>query len=166
MHKIIILAAFLAIFAADCGAALADSVAVVDTARIFKSSKPGKAAEEHMRKVRSVLLKGLNDLQEAYKGRENTPEGVDALREGQAALERQLAVERQAVSQVLAATLENVIRVWVGVNKQYDVVLSKDMVLGSNRRADVTDSILNDMDKENPQFPDLPKVTVSKPVGK
>ena len=146
------------------GAALAEGLAVVDAERIFRESAPGKAGEAHLQQARDILQKGLEELRGHYKGKENTAEAVAALREGQAALERQFAAERRAVRQVLATTLENVIRVWFAVNAKsgaISAVAPAGALLAYSPALDVTDAVLREMDKEKPIFHALPSVKVS-----
>ena len=145
------------------GPAWAERLAVVDVERIYRESAPGRAGEAHLAQVRGILQKGLDELRVLYKDRENTREAEVALREGQAALERQLAAERLAVRRILAAHLENVIRVWFAVNAKGSeisaVALASSFAVYSPT-LDVTDAVMREMDKENPSFHALPTVTV------
>ena len=79
------------------GTAPATEIAVVDAERILAQSTPGKKGQEHLNEVQKVLQKGYNDLVALYRGRENSPEAQEIIRQGQAALEQQMAVERNAV---------------------------------------------------------------------
>ena len=147
-----------------CGAARTEGLAVVDAERIFRESAPGKAGEAHLQQARDILQKGLEELRGHYKGKEDTAEAVAALREGQAALERQFAAERLAVRKVLAATLENVIRVWFAVNVKsgaISAVAPASAFFAYSPALDVTDAIMREMDREKPAFHALPTVTVT-----
>lgn len=143
--------------------AWAERLAVVDVERIYRESAPGRAGEAHLAQVRGILQKGLDELRALYKGREHTSEAEAALREGQAALERQLAAERLAVRRILAAHLENVIRVWFAVNAKassISVVAPASSLIVYSPALDVTEAVMREMDKENPSFHALPTVTV------
>jgi Skp family chaperone for outer membrane proteins len=138
-------------------------LAVVDVDRIFQNSTPGRAGEAHLRQVQEVLQKGLDELQELYAGRENTPEAMAAIREGHAALERQFAAERLAVRQVLNTHLENAVRAWFEENAKKTgtrAVAPSNAFFAYSPDLDVTNDILREMNKERPVFPALPTVTV------
>ncbi|MDR2694994.1 MAG: OmpH family outer membrane protein [Deltaproteobacteria bacterium] len=156
--------ALLLVLAFFSGTARAEGLAVVDAERIFRDSLPGKAGETHLTQARDILQKGLDELRGHYKGKENTAEAISALREGQAALERQFAAERLAVRKVLAATLENVIRVWFATNGKsaaISAVAPASALFAYSPALDVTDAVLREMDKEKPVFHALPTVTVT-----
>jgi outer membrane protein len=145
------------------GAAWAERLAVVDVERIFRESAPGMAGEAHLKQAQDILQKGLEELRALYKGKEHTAEAEAALREGHAALERQLAVERIAVRRVLAATLENVIRVWFTVHAKasaISAVATASSLIIYNPALDITEAVMREMNKEQPSFHALPVVTV------
>ena len=145
------------------GPVRADGLAVVDVERIFRESTPGKAGEAHLTQARDILLKGLDELRAIYKGMEEKPEAKAALREGQAALDRQFAADRLAVWQVLTAHLEHAIRIWFGVNAQgasINAVAPASALFVYSPALDVTDAVMREMDKEKPTFHALPTVTV------
>ena len=144
--------------------ARAEGLAVVDVERIYRESLPGKAGEAHLGQARDILQKGLDELRALYKGKEDTAEAKASLREGQAALERQFAADRAAVRQVLAAHLENVVRVWFSVNGKIPAIRAvapASAFFAYNPTLDVTDSIMREMNKEKPVFHALPTVTVT-----
>jgi Skp family chaperone for outer membrane proteins len=156
--------AVLLVLALFCGAARAEGLAVVDAERIFRESAPGRAGEAHLTQARDILQKGLDELRGHYRGKEDTAEAIAALREGQAALERQFAAERLAVRKVLGATLENVIRVWFAVNAKsaaISAVAPASALFAYSPALDVTDAVLREMDREKPVFHALPSVTVT-----
>lgn len=141
----------------------AESIAVVDTNRILLESTPAKEGEAHLIKVREVLQKGLDDLQALYKGKEKTAEAQTAIRQGYQALEQQLAVERQAVLQVLGAALDTSIKGWRGKNTKYLVVISAQALLDSAASVDVTTAVMQEMNKQKVTFPALPTVQLTPP---
>ncbi|MDR0239414.1 MAG: OmpH family outer membrane protein [Deltaproteobacteria bacterium] len=145
------------------GAARAEGLAVVDVERVFRESAPGKAGEAHLMQARDILQKGFEELRDLFKGKENTAEAEAALREGRAALERQLAADRLAVRQVLAAHLENVVRVWFAANAKgaaLRAIAPASAFFVYSPALDVTDAVIREMDKETPSFHALPSVTI------
>lgn len=141
----------------------AESIAVVDTARILAESQPAKEGEAHLLKVRAVLQKGLTDLQAMYKGKEKTTEAQAAIQQGYQALEQQLAIERQAILQILEGALDASVKGWRAKNTKYLAVASKQMLLDSAPSIDVTTAVMQEMDKQKVTFPALPTVQLTPP---
>lgn len=141
----------------------AETVGVVDTARILSESQPGKAGEAHLQKVQAVLQKGLDDLQKMYKGKEKTPQAQAAIRDGYVALERQMAAERQAVLQALGLVMDKAVKDWRAKNKSTLMVISKQMLLDADVIIDVTTDVMQEMDKQKAEFPALPTVQLTPP---
>jgi len=105
----------------------------------------------------------MDELKELYKGKEDTPEAQTALRDVQAALERQFAAERHAVRQVLTAVLEKVVREWFTANAQsaaIRAVAPAGVFFAYSPVLDITDAVMREMNKEKPEFPALPTVKV------
>ena len=148
------------------GTAITGGVAVVDVERIFRESTPGRAGEAHLQQVLGILQKGLDDLHGIYQGMEDSAEARAALREGQAALERQLAAERLAMRQILTTHLEKVIQAWF-IAKAQDfgarAVAPASIFFAYSPVLDITDTIMQEMNREKPTFPALPSVTVRPP---
>lgn len=149
---------------AMAGTAFATEIAVVDAERILTQSVPGKKGQEHLNEVQKVLQKGYNDLLALYRGRENTPEAQNAIRQGQAALEQQMAVERNAVLAVLQSELMAAADAWRKKNPKFHAVLSKQLFLSADAKIDFTSAVMKEMNRRTPKFADLPTVTVNKPA--
>ena len=136
---------------------------VVDVDRIFHESVPGKAGEAHLEQVRDTLQRGMDQFLALHEGMEDD-EAQATLHEVQAALERQFAVERLAVQQVLATHLEQVIRTWFAVASERRnaprAVVPASAFFVYNPNMDITDVIMVEMNKVRPVFPSLPTVTV------
>ena len=146
------------------GTAPATEIAVVDTERLLTQSLPGKKGQEHLSEVQKVLQKGYNDLVALYRGRENSPEAQDIIRQGQAALEQQMAVERNAALAVLQSELAAATEAWRKKNPRIQAVVSRQLLLGADSKLDVTNAVIKEMKKRTPKFADLPTVTVNKPA--
>jgi Skp family chaperone for outer membrane proteins len=143
-----------------------NSIAVVDVQKIFNESKPGKAAAAHMQEVQKILQKGMDDVVALNKGKESTPEAQRSIAEAQQLLNRQLDVERQAANAVVENELRAAVSVWLSKNKRFTMVVSKQLLLGNADSIDFTSSIMKEMNRRNPKFPDLPKVTINPPQNK
>lgn len=142
----------------------ATEIAVVDAERILAQSTPGKKGQEHLNEVQKVLQKGYNDLVALYRGRENSPEAQEIIRQGQAALEQQMAVERNAVLAVLQSELMAATEAWQKKNPKIQAVVSRQLLLGAVPKLDVTSAVMKEMNKRTPKFAALPTVTVNKPA--
>lgn len=150
---------------AAAGTALATEIAVVDADKILAQSTPGKKGQAHLAEVQKVLQKGYNDLLALYRGRENSPEAQNVIRQGQAALEQQMAVERNAVLAVLQSELMAATEAWRKKNPKIQAVISRQLLLGADPKLDVTNAVMREMNRRTPKFADLPTVTVNKPRG-
>lgn len=140
----------------------AEPVVVVNTAELVQQSTPGRAAASYLEKVQVSLQKSLDDLQALYKGKEKTKEAQEAIAEGHAVLERQLALYRQAAARELDRLIAEAVKTWRGKNKKTLVVLPAPGALDYARDADVTRDVLRELNKLQATFPDMPQVTVKK----
>lgn len=161
--RLALLAALACMLAACVDFGASPQIAVVDTARILAESAPAKAGEAHLQQVHAVLQKGLDDVQALYKGKEQSPEAQQAVREAHTALERQLTVERQAVLHILGNMLDRCVKQWRVAYPTHSIVISKQMLLDSDNSLDVTPAIMTEMNAAQPVFPPLPTVTVNTP---
>ena len=148
---------------APSAALAAEPVVVVDAAALVEQSTPGKAAASYLQKVQASLQKSLDELQALYKGKENTPEARQAVAEGRAVLERQLALYRQAAGVELDRVIAEAVKAWRGKNRKTLVVLPARDVLDYDKGVDVTREVLRELNRQTAKFPDLPQVTVQKP---
>ena len=149
--------------AALAGTAFATEIAVVDTEKLLVQSEPGKLGQAHLEAVQKVLQKGYNDLLALYRGQENTAEAQNAVAQGQAALERQMEVERAAVTSVLQSELTAAVEAWRKKNPRIHAVLARQLFLDAAPKLDATSAVMKEMNKRKPKFAELPTVTVKKP---
>ena len=153
-------------FMFGAGAAFAADYAVVDVQKVMTDSEPGKAAVAHMQEVQKVLQQGMNDLIALHKGKENTPEAQQAIAQGQQVLNRQLQVEQQATAAVMQNELNDVITAWRKKNSRTLMVINKQILLDSAPSVEITNAIMKEMNRRKPKFPDLPKVSITRPEKK
>lgn len=144
--------------------AKAAEIAVVDVNKILTDSAPAKAGDEHLKKVQEILQKGLNDVIELYKDKEGTPEAQKEVAQAYSALNQQMAIEQQAVRQVLEGLLIESSKEWRAKNTKYDVVINSALLMDFNNKMDVTAAILKIFNTKKVNFPALPQVTVNKPL--
>lgn len=151
---------FAALFAA--GIASATEIAYVDTDKLMKSSIPGRLGRNHLIEVQKVLQQGLNSLIKYYEGKENTPEARRNIADGRMKVEQQMAIEQQAVMNIIQKEMEAATKAWRAKNPKYDIVVSKGALLDANPALDKTKEVMIELDNRKPTFPPLPKVNVNK----
>lgn len=134
----------------------------VDVEKVLTQSRAAKAGQEHLAKVRSVLEGGYAQLEKVL-AREPEAEKRKGLAEAAVALQRQLNIEQQAVTNVISQMMLEEVQAWRQANKA-DLVVARQNVLDAAPGIDITGEIILAMDKKQPKFPDLPKVTVNKPA--
>ena len=136
------------------------STGIVDVERVLRESGPAKAARKHLEEARAVLQKGMDALQEEWKG---APEADrrKAVDEGLAALNRQLASEEAAANAVVMKLLREECEKWRATHKAVSVV-SKQNLLAADAGADISAEIVAAMNARSPEFPALPTVQVQK----
>lgn len=139
------------------------TIAVVDTASLFSQSAPAAAGNAHLQQVQTILQKSLNDLQQLYKGKENTPQARQAIAQGRAALEQKFAVEQQAVMTVLQALLQESVREWRTGQEKALVIIPAHGTLDSDATLDATKAVLQVYNTKKPAFAPLPSVTINLP---
>lgn len=153
----------LSVFANIDNVANATNLAVVNVNEILSDSNPAKAGQEHLQKVQDILKGGMNQVLEMYKGKEETTEAKQVIADAYNKLNQQMAVEQQAVRNVLGNLLTESVKEWRASNKKYEAVLNSAMFLDYNDKLDVTAAILKIYNTKTPVFPELPTVTVNKP---
>lgn len=156
----------LGLFPLMSGNANATEIAVMDVNMILANSVPAKDGDAHLKKVQEVLQKGLNDVMELYKGKEETPEAKQDIAQAYNTLNQQMAIEQQAVRQILEALLIESAKEWRTKNTKYDMVINGALLMDYNTKMDVTDAVLKIFNTKKAEFPALPEVTVNKPAAK
>ena len=139
----------------------AAGIYTVDVEKVFRSSKTAALGQKHLTEARKSLEKGYEQLRSTY---DSQPENIrqKALAEGANALNRQLAIEQQAVDAIVTKMMMDEIHAWREAHKA-DAVLAKQNVLDAATANDITNAIISAMDKKTPKFAELPVVTI-KPV--
>lgn len=131
----------------------------VDTGKLLSESKAAQAAKKHIEAARQVLEQGYMDLQKAW---EKSDQKEKVLREGLQALNTQMRVEEQAALNVVATIMKEEISAWRAKNK-VDMVFAKQDLLDASEKPDITAVIMENMNKREAKFADLPKVSIKAP---
>lgn len=139
----------------------ASTVYVVDVEKVLTRSRSAQAGQAHVKDARKALEQGFEQLRQLYdKQPEEARQRV--LSDGANALSRQLALEQQAVNNVVANMMMEEIKAWRQANKA-DLVIAKQNLLDASDAVDITDAIIQNMDTKTPKFADLPVVSVNPP---
>lgn len=142
--------------------AAAPAVYVVDVDKVLTASNAAEAGRAHLAQARAALEKGYADLSRAW---EKQPEAERArvLAEGARALSRQMSIEQQAVTGVVAALMLEEVKKWRAANKA-GLVVARSGVLDAEPDADITAAIIAAMNTRSPEFAALPVVNVTRPT--
>ena len=136
----------------------------VDVEKVLSQSKAAKAGQEHLNKVLKVLEDGYSKLEKTL-AKQPEAEKRQGLLEGANALQRQMNIEQQAVSNVVSQMMLAEVQNWRKTNRA-DLVLPRQNALDASPGIDITSEIITAMDKKEPKFADLPTVTVNGPDAK
>ena len=167
--KILLLAAFVLMLTACLDEPKVSEAAqfmayTVDVEKVLSQSKAAKAGQEHLNKVRKVLEEGYAKLDKVL-AREPEAEKRKGLNDAALALQRQMNIEQQAVRNVVSQMMLAEVQNWRKTNRA-DLVLPRQNALDASPGIDITSEIITAMDKKEPKFADLPKVTVNSPEAK
>ena len=155
MRRLIIF--FMAIFCAS--QAYGSEIRYVDAGKLLSESRPAQAARHHLGEARKVLEQGYEDLGKAW---EKSKDKDRVLREGLEALNAQMRAEEQAALGVVARIMKEEISAWRKANN-VDLVIARQDLLDASEELDVTQAIMESMDRREAAFAELPKVTVKEP---
>ena len=162
--KILFLSFTIVCLAATQGFAAQFMAYTVDVEKVLSQSKAAKAGQEHLNKVRKILEDGYAKLEKTL-AKQPDAEKRQGLVEGANALQRQMNIEQQAVTNVISQMMLGEVQAWRKTNKA-DLVLPRQNALDASPGIDITDEIITAMDKKEPKFADLPTVTVNGPESK
>lgn len=137
-------------------------VVVLDMEQVADRSIPGRAAAQYMRTVQNILRSSVDEVRVAYRGREQTPEGVRAIAQAQSTYQQQLALYQKKLDNEIADIVSAAVRSWLSKNKHVAAVVPADETLGYNQNADITKQIIAEVDWYKPSFPPLPRARSGK----
>lgn len=132
-------------------------VVVLDMDIVAGRSLPGRAAAQYIKTVRNILHRHLEETRFAFRGREQTPEGVRAISQAQSNYRQQLALYQKKLDNEIGDIIGTAVRSWLARNKHVAAVVPAGETLGYNKAADITGLILAEVDRYKPSFPPLPR---------
>lgn len=127
------------------------SFAVVDIVRVMRDSEPGKAGIKYLESMQADIQKQLDDIQ---AGLEKEPDNED--------LQKQLQIVYMNAQQQMGEEQQNVLSQLQNVTKRvmdefrkargYDVLFSAETLSSYDEKLDVTNALLEEMNKQKMTF--------------
>lgn len=139
----LLLAALVSVLAA-CGNNNS-KIAVVDGAKVFRESKPGQEAMAYLRTKSTELQAEAKAAQEKVQAKQ-TQENAAAFQEAVTKYQTTMGAEQQRVVGLLQEQFNKILEKYRKDNK-VDVILAKDVVLSFDEAADITNKIIEEINK-------------------
>jgi len=140
---LLLLAALVSVLAA-CGNNTS-KIAVVDGAKVFRESKPGQEAMAYLRTKSTELQAEAKAAQEKVQAKQ-TQENAAAFQEAVTKYQTTMGAEQQRVVGLLQEQFNKILEKYRKDNK-VDVILAKDVVLSYDEAADITNKIIEEINK-------------------
>ena len=118
----------------------ASKIAVVDPARLFQESEPGKAGIEHLKQLEAAMQEQLKTAQGMIEKAPND----EALR---ARFQKTFVGYQQIVNGLMQKTLED-----FRTKNGYSVIMNAEGLLAFDPKSDVTKDVIAEMDKTKVTF--------------
>lgn len=141
----------------------APSVAVVDTARVFRDSDPGKAGVKFLESLHEKMQGELNALQEAVQKNPEDQAAQQKLQETYMNFQQRMGAEQQNVITLLndatQRTLDN-----YREQKKLEIILSSEAALSFGKTVDVTGEIIAELNKQKIAFKPMAPEAAKEPA--
>jgi outer membrane protein len=143
----------------------APAVAVVDSARVFKESEPGKAGIKHLETLHESMQAELNALQQELQAKPNDEALQQKLQEKYMVYQQRISAEQQQVINTLNAAIQKALDA-CRIQKKLALIVGTDVVLSYGSEADVTGAVISEVNKTQVEFkPIEPDAEVTLPVA-
>ena len=119
----------------------APKVAVVDTARVFRDSEPGKAGVKFLEGMQEGMQRELNSLQDQLQKKPEDAALQQKLQETYMSLQQRMGAEQQNVITLLNDAIQRAMDSY-RARKQLDVILTNEAALSYSKAVDVTADII------------------------
>ena len=139
----LLLAALVSVLAA-CGNSN-NKIAVVDGAKVFRESKPGQDAMAYLRTKSTELQAEAKSAQEKVQAKQSQ-ENAAAFQEAVTKYQTTMGSEQQRVVGLLQDQFNKILEKYRKDNK-VDVILAKDVVLSYDEAADITNKVIEEINK-------------------
>jgi outer membrane protein len=153
-----------ALLSSGCIFGSPSGVAVVDSARVFKESDPGKAGIKHLETLHESMQAELNALQEELQGKPRDETLQQKLQEKYMIYQQRMSAEQQQVINTLNEAIQKAIDA-CRVQKNLALIVGTDVALSYGGAADVTDEVIREVNKAKIEFlPIEPEAEVATPA--
>ena len=140
------------------------AVAVVDSARVFKESEPGKAGIKHLETLHESMQAELNALQQELQAKPNDEALQQKLQEKYMVYQQRISAEQQQVINALNDAIQKALDA-CRVQKKLALIVGTDVVLSYGQTADITATVIGEVNKVKVEFkPIEPEAEVAAPV--
>ena len=140
------------------------AVAVVDSARVFQESEPGKAGIKHLEIMHESMQAELNALQEELQAKPNDETLPLRLQEKYMVYQQRISAEQQQVINVLNEAIQKALDACRDQQK-LAVIVGRDVVLSYSSTADITDAVIREVNKAKVEFKAIePETEATMPV--
>jgi outer membrane protein len=139
-------------------------VAVVDSARVFKESEPGKAGIKHLEALHEAMQAELDALQEELQGKPKDEKLQQRLQEKYMVYQQRMSAEQQQVINTLNETIQKALDA-CRVQHNLALVVGTDVVLSYGQTANITEAVISEVNKAQVDFKALdPEAEVATPA--
>jgi outer membrane protein len=139
---LLLLAALVSVLAA-CNNS--NKIVVVDGAKVFRESKPGQEAMAYLRTKSTDLQAEAKAAQEKVQAKQ-TQENAAAFQEAVTKYQTTMGAEQQRVVGLLQDQFNKILEKYRKDNK-VDVILAKDVVLSYDESSDITNKVIEEINK-------------------
>lgn len=145
MKKLCALLLLVAVSSVLVGCNNSNKIAVVDGAKVFRESKPGQEAMAYLRTKSTELQAEAKTAQEKVQAKQ-TQENAAAFQEAVTKYQTTMGAEQQRVVGLLQDQFNKVLEKYRKDNK-VDVILAKDVVLSYDEASDITNKVIEEVNK-------------------
>lgn len=128
-------------------------IAVIDQVKIFEKSTNIKAAKEHGDAFLEKLNQEMVVLKELSEKEKNKEKGQALLEEGTREIQQRLQAEDHLITSKISALVEKAVKE-VKEEIGATIIISTDLLIDYDAKADITDLIVAKIDKETISFSD------------
>ena len=142
----------------------APSVAVVDTARVFRDSEPGKAGVKFLESLHEKMQGELNALQETLQKNPEDQAAQQKLQETYMNFQQRMGAEQQNVITLLNDATQRTLDSY-REQKNLEMILSSEAALSFGKSVDVTNDIIAELNKQKVEFKPIVPEAAKEPAA-
>jgi outer membrane protein len=143
----------------------APAVAVVDSARVFKESEPGKAGIKHLESLHETMQAELSALQQELQDKPNNETLQQKLQEKYMVYQQRISAEQQQVINTLNGAIQKALDA-CRIQQKLALIVGTDVVLSYGPAADITGAVISEVNKARVEFKPLePEAEVTAPAA-